>query len=195
MRTTTLISALLYAAMLVGANPGFTQSIDASEREAILAMREGNMRKFRVYAEALPAASAGFFSESGEDLSFSDSDGMFRLVNFWATWCGPCREEMPTLDALQAEMGSDDFRVMAIATGRNKLGGLRKFNADYSIENLPILLDPKSALGREKSVFGLPVTMLLDREGREIARLQGGADWADAHTWEVLSALMEAADS
>lgn len=195
MRMTTLISALLYAAMLVGANPGSAQSIDAGEREAILAMREGDMRKLKIHAEALPPTAVEFFTEDGEALSFADSDGKFRLVNFWATWCGPCRVEMPTLDALQVEMGGDDFQVMAIATGLNKLKGLRRFNKSVGIENLPILLDPKSALARKKSVLGLPVTMLLDRQGREVARLQGGAEWASDDTKELLLALMEAADS
>ncbi|MFQ5624959.1 MAG: TlpA disulfide reductase family protein [Paracoccaceae bacterium] len=195
MRLNFLVSALLYAAVVAGANPSGAQSVDAAEREAILAMRSGDMRKMRILSEPLPAATARYFTETGDPLSLADSDGRFRLVNFWATWCGPCREEMPTLDALQRRMGGEDFQVMAIATGRNTLSGLKSFNAKNGITNLPILLDPKSELAREKGVLGLPVTVLLDRQGQEIARLQGGADWNSETAVAVLVALMAAADS
>ena len=125
-------------------------------------------------------------------MTFADTNGQFRLVNFWATWCAPCREEMPALDALQLELGGDDFQVMTIATGRNRLSGINKFYAQAEVTNLPILLDPKGKLATRMGALGLPVTVLLNPEGQEIARLTGGADWASENAIEVLKALMKA---
>jgi thiol-disulfide isomerase/thioredoxin len=100
------------------------------------------------------------------------------LLNFWATWCAPCREEMPSLDALQAELGGDDFQVVAIAAGHNPAPAIEKFLTEAKITNLPVLLDPRQGLARGMGVMGMPVTILIDRDGNEIARLIGGADWA-----------------
>ncbi|MFV2035211.1 MAG: TlpA disulfide reductase family protein [Halocynthiibacter sp.] len=113
-------------------------------------------------------------------------------MNFWATWCAPCREEMPALDALQLKIGGDDFQVMTIATGRNRLSGINRFYEDANVTTLPILLDPKGKLATRMGALGLPVTILLNREGREIARLTGGADWATENAMAVLQALMDA---
>jgi len=131
-----------------------------------------------------------FEDVDGNKMTFKDTNGHYRLVNFWATWCTPCREEMPSLDALQTEMGGEDFQVMTIATGRNRLSGIHKFYAQAEVTNLPILLDPKGKLATRMGALGLPVTILLDREGHEIARLTGGADWASENAKDVLRALM-----
>lgn len=184
-----LLTALLYAALSVGANPA--AAIDSETRQTILDMRTGEMRKLKILAEASKMITVEFQDIDGNKMTFSDTNGQFRLVNFWATWCAPCREEMPALDALQAEMGGEDFQVMTIATGRNRLSGIHKFYAEADVTNLPILLDPKGMLAKRMGIVGLPVTIMLDREGREITRLTGGADWASENAMAVLRALMD----
>ncbi|MGE4612476.1 MAG: TlpA disulfide reductase family protein [Paracoccaceae bacterium] len=184
-----LLTALLYAALSVGANPA--AAIDAETRQAILDMRIDEMRKMKILTEASDMITVEFQDADSNKMTFADTNGQFRLVNFWATWCAPCREEMPALDALQVEMGGEDFQVMTIATGRNRLSGIHKFYAEAEVTNLPILLDPKGKLAKRMGVVGLPVTILLDREGREIARLTGGADWASENAIAVIRALME----
>ncbi len=184
-----LLTALLYAALTLGANPA--AAIDTETRQIILDMRVDDMRKMKIGKDPIEMITVEFEDIEGNKMSFADTNGQFRLVNFWATWCAPCREEMPALDALQVEMGGEDFQAMTIATGRNRLSGIRKFYAKAEVTNLPILLDPKGKLATRMGALGLPVTVLLDREGREIARLTGGADWASENAMAVLKALME----
>ena len=185
-----LLTALLYAALTLGANP--VAAIDTETRQIILDMRAGDMRKMKILQEPATMIDVEFEDVDGNKMTFANTNGRFRLVNFWATWCAPCREEMPALDALQLEMGGEDFQVMTIATGRNRLSGINKFYAQAEVTNLPILLDPKGKLATRMGALGLPVTVLLNPEGREIARLTGGADWASENAIEVLKALMKA---
>ena len=113
------------------------------------------------------------------------------LVNFWATWCAPCRKEMPQLNALQKEFGGDDFQVLTIATGRNSEEGIKRFFEEAGVDSLPRHQDPKQKLASQMGVFGLPISVLLDREGREIARLQGDAKWDSDSARAIIAALIE----
>jgi thiol-disulfide isomerase/thioredoxin len=112
------------------------------------------------------------------------------LLNFWATWCAPCRKEMPMLDALQAEFGGDAFEVVPWRRGATRSRGSGGSIEEIGVENLPILLDPRQDLAREMGVFGLPVTVILDAEGREIARLIGEADWQSDSAKAIVAALI-----
>ncbi|MEO0381693.1 MAG: TlpA disulfide reductase family protein, partial [Pseudomonadota bacterium] len=111
---------------------------------------------------------------------------------FWATWCAPCRHEMPMLSELQTAFGGDDFEVVTIATGRNSPAGIVKFFKDTGIDNLPRYQDPKQKLAAQMGVFGLPITVLIDRDGREIARLRGDADWSSDSAKAIIAELIGA---
>jgi thiol-disulfide isomerase/thioredoxin len=113
----------------------------------------------------------------GAAWSLAARRGRWVVVNFWATWCAPCRREMPALDALARERGGDDLAVLAIATGRNAPEAIAAFREEAGIATLATYTDPKSELARAMGVPGLPVTVILDRDGDEIARLLGDADW------------------
>lgn len=175
---------LLYAALAILANPA---SADIAQAEAL---REGDMKKL-IFASAPKEAGQAVFSdpEGGEHV-LADYQGQVVLLNFWATWCAPCRKEMPTLDALQEALGGDDFQVVTIATGRNAVVGITKFFDEAGVTHLPVLLDPKSTLAREMLVLGLPLTVLLNREGQEIARLRGDAVWDSESAFAVLRAVI-----
>ncbi len=190
-----LLVALLYAALGFGANPLQAGVINSAERLQIQEMRVDDMRKLRILETPASVPDIPYETPDGKKIRLSDSNGHFRLVNFWATWCIPCREEMPALDALQARLGSDNFEVITIATGRNRLSGIHEFFAAAKIENLPILLDPRGQLGRSIGALGLPTTVFLNRDGKEIARVTGGADWSSDNAAAVLQALMDASDS
>lgn len=178
-------SALLYAALLVGANTAL------AETAAIEALKEGDMKKLMFASAPEPAGSAAFTTPGGQEVTLDAYRGKVVLLNFWATWCAPCRHEMPMLDALQSELGGDDFAVVTVATGPNKLTAIEKFFEEISVEHLPILMDPKQALAREMHVMGLPVTVLLDRDGNEIARLMGDADWASDSAKAIIRAVID----
>lgn len=166
-----LRSLVLYTALMIGANPAFSGEIDWQ------AAHEGGLAKLS-QTEPTLVPDAEFLDPEGGLHKLSDYRGKVVLLNFWATWCAPCREEMPSLDALQADLGSEDFEVVAIAAGHNPLPAIKKFLDEAKVTNLPVLIDPHQDLSRKMGVMGMPVTILIDREGNEIARLIGGADWS-----------------
>ena len=94
------------------------------------------------------------------------------------------------LSALQAEFGGDDFEVVTIATGRNTPAGIKKFFEEANIDNLPIYQDPDQALASQMGIFGLPITVIMDPDGNEIARLRGDADWASNSAKSIIIELM-----
>ncbi len=188
-RLPALIPALVYTALAAFANPALARPLTEAERAEVMEMREGDMRKLVVHEAGVPAPDTAFTDAGGTEMSLSDSNGRIRLVNFWATWCAPCRIEKPALDALQRDMGGEDFEVIAIATGRNSLEGIEEFNADVGVTTLATHLDPKSALAAAMNVPGLPVTVILDRDGAEIGRLMGGADWNTPNARAIVTFL------
>ncbi|MEM6306456.1 MAG: TlpA disulfide reductase family protein [Pseudomonadota bacterium] len=148
------------------------------------------MRKLRFHANPAPASNVAFEAADGAPMTLADYQGKVVVVNFWATWCAPCRHEMPHLSALQSDMGGPDFDVVTIATGRNDEMGMGVFFRDIGVDNLPLHRDPKQALARDMGVLGLPVTVILDRKGHEIARLQGDADWSSDSAQQILQTLI-----
>jgi thiol-disulfide isomerase/thioredoxin len=179
-----LRSALLYTALVLGANAA------TADTAALEALRTGDMQKLVFHAEPVAAGTAVFTDADGAEHRLSDWKDKVVLLNFWATWCAPCRKEMPMLDALQTEFGGDDFEVVTLATGRNSVQGIRRFFEEVGVAHLPILLDPGQELAREMGVFGLPITVILDREGQEIARLRGEADWQSDSAKAIVAALV-----
>lgn len=181
-----LLSALLYTALLGLANVG---SADARAAEA---MREGDMRKLIFHSAPIASSEAPFMSEDGQQMTLADFQGKHIVLNFWATWCAPCRHEMPHLSALQDAMGGDQMEVVTIATGRNPLPGMQRFFAEIDVDNLPLHTDARQSLARSLGVLGLPVTIILDPEGNEIARMQGDADWSSENALEIMRTLIDA---
>lgn len=150
------------------------------------------MRKLVVHAEPKPFREITFAGPGGTKERLSDSRGKIRVLNFWATWCAPCKAEKPALDALEAALGGPGFEVIALATGRNSEASIKRFNAELGIQALKTRTDRKSKAAGTYGVLALPVSIILDREGREIARLVGGADWNSESARAILEALMAA---
>ncbi|MCY4206982.1 MAG: TlpA disulfide reductase family protein [Roseovarius sp.] len=176
----------LYMSLSAGANAAYADSADIS------ALRSGDMKKLVVHSTPLKTPETGFISENGDVASLPDYRGKVVLVNFWATWCAPCRKEMPEISKLQSILKSGDFEVLTIAVGRNTLPAMQRFLKQINVDNLPLHTDPRMQLSRAIGVFGLPVTVILDRSGREVARLQGDADWSSESAIGIITALIEA---
>lgn len=155
---------------------------------AVEPLREGDMLKLQLGVNR--GSMVPFIHEDGSEMTLADYEGQYVLLNFWATWCAPCRKEMPHLSEVQAEMGGDDFQVVTVATGSNQRPAMERFLAEIGVDNLPLHTDNNSALARDMGVVGLPVTILLDPQGFEIARLIGDADWASENAKEILRELM-----
>lgn len=95
------------------------------------------------------------------------------------------------LSSLQRDFGGDRFAVVTVATGRNSPQGIERFLAEIGVDNLPRFVDPRHDLARPMAVLGLPVTVIIDPEGREVARLMGEAEWDGPEARALLSALMQ----
>lgn len=182
-------SAVLYTAIALGANAALA---DTAELEAL---REGTIKKLIFHGEPQAVSGEVFTTEGGVERTMAHYEGKYVLLNFWATWCAPCRKEMPGLDELQAEFGGDTFEVVTIATGRNPMPAIKRFFDEEEIQNLPILLDPKQSMARDMGVLGLPITVLIDPEGHEIARLRGDADWASDSAKAIIAKVSETPES
>ena len=184
-----LIAAALYTALALGATPAL------ADVDAAVAARAGDMKKLVFHSEPKPAGQTEFqLADGAGSMRLSAYEGKVVVLNFWATWCAPCRKEMPHLSALQSEFGGRDFEVVTIATGRNSPKGIEKLFEEIGVENLPRHQDPRQKLAAEMAVFGLPITVILDEDGMEIARLRGDADWASESAFAVIDALLPASD-
>ncbi len=133
-----------------------------------------------------------FSDESGGAHALTEWRGKVVLVNLWATWCAPCKMEMPSLDKLQAKLGGAEFAVLPISLDRTGSDKPRQFLAANNLKNLGLFLDTKNTLIQALQVPGLPLSVLLDREGREIARLAGPAEWDSAQAESLIRETISA---
>lgn len=189
----TALGAMLYGAAALSATPA-AADLTAAEVAALEAARAGDMTKLVIHDEPRAALERGFETKTGAVVGFDRFRGKVAVVNFWATWCPPCRKEMPSLDRLNAAIAGEEYEVAAIALDRSGVGKIEEFFVDKEIENLTIYRDPTMRLGAEAGVLGMPITIILDREGREIARLTGEAAWDAPETLDILSRIKSALD-
>ncbi|MCT9000284.1 TlpA family protein disulfide reductase [Chelativorans intermedius] len=191
MRTTVLgirwPAALLFvvgAAALAGAGLYATFS-DAPVSEpattgrdaTATAQDQGNTGSFAFHDEPQSVPALSFVDGDGSDITLADFRGRTILLNIWATWCVPCREEMPSLDRLQAKLGGPDFQVVPLSIDRGGLPAVEAFYEELGLSELGIYVDESGRASRELGALGIPTTLLLDHEGRELGRLVGPAEW------------------
>lgn len=182
---------LMYTALLAGANAALAAGPD------ITALRDGDMKKLIVHDAPQAVSDVAFqLADDAGTATLADYRGKYVLLNFWATWCAPCRKEMPQLEALQKEFGGEHFEVLTIATGRNSPEGIKRFFEEAGVTSLPRHQDPRQALAGQMGIFGLPITLLIDPDGQEIARLRGDAKWDSDSARAIVKALVDSrADS
>jgi thiol-disulfide isomerase/thioredoxin len=184
------------AATVIGIAAGLYFALDDSESPTVVqrdftaleALRVGDMMKLQFGADR--GSDIVFKHEDGSDLTLAAFEGQYVVLNFWATWCAPCRKEMPHLSELQDEFGGEGLAVVTVATGTNQRPAMERFFEEIGVDNLPLHTDANSALARDMGVVGLPVTLIMDPQGQEIARLIGDADWASDTAKEILTALL-----
>jgi len=143
-----------------------------------------------VATDSGPVPELTFLDGEGNERSLEDFQGRVVVLNLWATWCAPCRKEMPSLDNLQANLGSDDFEVVALAVDRGDLTKVLGFYDEIGIENLGVYHDPSAKAGRVLRAPGLPTTLIIGRDGNEIGRVLGDAAWDGEDVAELLSAAI-----
>lgn len=124
-------------------------------------------------------------------VSLADFGGRTVLLNLWAIWCAPCVEEMPTLDALQAELGGPEFEVVALSIDTAGVGVVRDFYREIGVRELSLYVDPSAGATLALQAVGLPTTLLIDPEGREIGRLIGPAEWSSPQAIAFLGGFVK----
>ena len=175
------IVAALYSGGMLAANGAWAQDLAA--------LAQGDMRKLQILDAPAEVPEAPATDADGAEATLQSLRGEVAVVNFWATWCAPCRQEMPTLAKLAAELEDEGVRVVPIAVGRNDPAEIDRFLTEAGAADLPRWRDPSQGLARGMGVLGLPVTVILNREGQEVARLTGDADWSSESALAILRAL------
>ncbi len=150
----------------------------------------GALAAFLVRPERKPVANLEFQDAGGKPLKISDWKGRVVLINLWATWCAPCRKEMPDLAELQKELGSKDFEVVAISVDRKGVEASSVFLKETGADSLKLYIEPTTAIVNDLQAIGLPATVLIDRQGNEIGRLLGPADWASPEAKALIKAAL-----
>ncbi len=153
-------------------------------------LNTGAMAAFVARKTPLALPDFTFQAADGAGKSQADLKGKVVLLNIWATWCVPCREEMPQLNALEAELGGADFEVVAINIDKGGPEKARKFLEETKASDLTLYTDPSGKLFAKVKAVGMPTTLLLDPDGKEIGRLVGPADWASAEAKRLIAAAI-----
>ena len=131
-----------------------------------------------------------FVDGNGSPRALSNFRGKVLLLNVWATWCAPCRKEMPALDRLQQQLGGPDFQVVALSIDNGGVAAVRRFYDEIGIRELAIYVDSTTEATGKLRTLGIPTTLLLDREGRERWRKTGPAEWDSPEIIESLRAKL-----
>ena len=137
-----------------------------------------------------PVPEIRFQGADGKAHTLSDFRGKVVLLNVWATWCVPCRKEMPALDRLQQTLGGAEFEVIALSIDSGGAAAVRRFYDEIGIRSLALYVDPSMAASGKLRTVGIPTTLLLDREGRERWRKTGPAEWDSPEIIESLRAKL-----
>lgn len=155
-----------------------------------LAAAQDLSRSFVMHPTAKPVPEIKFEDGQGKMHSLADFADKAVVLNIWATWCVPCRKEMPALDRLQTSLGGPHFAVVPISIDRGGIETVAKFYADIGIRNLPVYIDTSGKATRELGAMGLPTTLVLDRNGEEVARVIGPAEWDAPEIAELLKPII-----
>ena len=123
--------------------------------------------------------SLTFLDDKNKKIDLNDFQGNLILLNFWATWCAPCKEEMPSLDLLLKNKNLNNLKIFPINIGQDKIEKASKFFNDLKIKNLEIYFDNPTTLAKKFGLRGLPTSILLNKNGEEFARIIGSIDFED----------------
>ncbi len=147
----------------------------------------GSVQNFFAFDEPIAAPLVALSTKDDGEQTFADYRGKLVVVNFWATWCGPCVREMPTLSKLQERFADDDdFAFVIVSQDRGGWKDIARFMKRQKLDFPNSLLDDKLKLSRPMQVRSLPVVAIIDRDGNEVGRLVGGAEWDSPEAIELI---------
>ena len=145
----------------------------------VLASEIPNIKNIVINKEPKTYDNIIFLDSKEKLIKLSDYKGNLIMLNFWATWCAPCKEEMPSLDILKLNSNLDNLEIFPINVGKDNIKSSKIFFDDLNIKNLDIYFDPTVDLAKKFSLRGLPTTILFNKEGKEFGRIIGSIDFDD----------------
>ena len=172
--------------------PQGTNPAQGAAASPLQGLNQGAMAALLIRPKPLDLPDFTFADAEGKPKSLADFSGKVVLLNIWATWCVPCREEMPTFDALETKLGGKDFKVAAVNIDKGEPDKAAAFLKETGATHLTLYTDPSGRLFSTLKAIGMPTTLLIDRNGKEIARLVGPADWASPEAVAVMQAAIAA---
>jgi thiol-disulfide isomerase/thioredoxin len=186
--------AVLYGTVAPAGKAASDCPADSAKLAARLApLAKGELAALQVASEPRRAEQFTFERDSGAKLTVADFKGRPILLNLWATWCAPCRAEMPTLDRLQADKGGPGFEVVAVNVDTARLEKRGAFLDGVGVKTLARYADPSGdafeTMRKAGRALGLPVTLVIDKDGCEVAAVEGGAKWDSAEAQALVEAL------
>ena len=146
-----------------------------------------DIKNLKIHKEPKKVNDIMFRNSEDTTIFLDDFKGKLVVINFWATWCAPCREEMPSLDILQSNKNFQDLIVLPINVGKENKEKAKKFFNDLQIKNLKLYYDDSIKLANTFSLIGLPTTIFIDKDGDEFARIIGSVDFGDQNFIKWLS--------
>ncbi len=189
MNKTTLTAII--AAAAIGLGIYWFTGTESKVKIGPIAAAEGSMAAYIKQAtpKILPALT--FVDEAGAAKDNAVFNGKVTLLNLWATWCAPCRKEMPELAKLQKDLGGADFQVVELSEDLKGYPASAKFLKDVGADNLTLYADDKANALDVLAAPGLPVTLLLNRDGKEVGRLLGPAPWGGDEAKAIIKAVID----
>ena len=189
------VAGAVYGIGSVGRNPDAAACQAAVETaKRIAPLVHGEVAALAVAEKPLRLPDLAFNDEAGRGHSLSEWQGRFVLFNLWATWCVPCRKEMPALDALQAKLGGGNFEVVAVNIDTRDPDKPRAWLRDVGVKRLAYYADPSAKVFQDLKLvgraFGMPTTLIVDPAGCEIGTVAGPAEWASQDALKLVTAAL-----
>ena len=153
--------------------------------------KTSEVNKFLFYENPQPIDNLAVSDINDNETDILNEDFNLLLINFWATWCSPCTKEMPSLNELQSKFEKNQLKIVTIATGRNNPNKIVNFFEEYNLSNLENYRDPKGKLALDLGVIGLPFSIIISRDKKDIARLIGPIDWSKKEVEDLFLELIK----
>ncbi len=191
-RTIASLSAVPAAAIIVVLIAWRAAILGAADSSLSAASHSPDGAPFIAWPTPRPIAAFGFTNGDGAPRTLADFRGRLVLLNLWATWCVPCRKEMPALDRLQAKLGGPGFTVVPLSIDHRGRDAVARFYRELGLSSLGIYVDKSANVTYAVNAVGMPTTLLIDAEGRELGRVIGPAEWDGAAMLSRLARYLQA---
>ena len=183
---------LVYSLLVFSANIVYPDSVFSGGNFGDL--QEGELKKLIIPKDNVTRKSFNVKDMKDANFELNLADGKLRIINFWATWCAPCIRELPSLKTLKNLINDDKFEIIMIAAGRNSVAQIEKFIIEGQLFKLKSYRDPYGELSASLGVLGLPTTLIIGPNGREIGRIIGDINWSSDESVKFFKELLHLYD-